>query len=492
MNSDEIIITDKEKKKKILCRKPINQIMNLEFLKNFSQSANIDSIITLYSSKQLYISPKLKIFQKKKVDNNNNKEAKRKISPNKEKNDLINKNIKNNLYNNKEVPHDNKENKNEKNEIRKYNYKKKININKHKLNKNKENNLILGNLIDNENEGTFDNNSLEKIKIIKFNDYINNKINGNEKNKNKKNNLFDVGSISHISKNGSSSAREKNIEEEIKNNNAFEKIVCDFIEEENCKVLFKKNELNKENIDNNNENNPINQQYKSKALKEIINNENNENYKNNNIKKKVNKKNHEKNKKSNQIATKFIDNIMIDSENDEVIIEKFVNDIFIDAVAINFVKLLFEEILNDFKKKKEKEKKKINELKNQENNIGIINSKKNNKEKYNNIGFMNYKKLTKELNNINTDKIKVNIKSKNNSDSKPLFKSLDGENQKEKNNLMESQENENSDSAYKRISTIPGVSKNFRFGFLRKSSIRREYQQRKYNTLNTDNSEKSK
>ena len=104
---------------------------------------------------------------------------------------------------------------------------------------------------------------------------------------------------------------------------------------------------------------------------------------------------------------------------------------------------------------------------------------------------MNYKKLTKELNNINTEKIKVNLKSKNNSDSKPLFKSLDDENQKEKNNLMESQENENSDSAYKRISTIPGVSKNFRFGFLRKSSIRREYQQRKYNTLNTDNSEKS-
>ena len=42
--------------------------------------------------------------------------------------------------------------------------------------------------------------------------------------------------------------------------------------------------------------------------------------------------------------------------------------------------------------------------------------------------------------------------------------------------------NENTDSAYKRISTIPGVSKNFRFGFLRKSSIRREYRQRKYNT----------
>ena len=51
--------------------------------------------------------------------------------------------------------------------------------------------------------------------------------------------------------------------------------------------------------------------------------------------------------------------------------------------------------------------------------------------------------------------------------------------------------NENTDSAYKRISTIPGDSKYFRFWFLRKSSIRREYRQRKYNTLNTDNFEKS-
>jgi len=77
--------------------------------------------------------------------------------------------------------------------------------------------------IDNENEGTFYNISLEKIKVIKWNDYINNKIKGNEKIKIKKNNLFDVGTISHLSKNGSSSAREKNIEEEIKNNNNFEK-----------------------------------------------------------------------------------------------------------------------------------------------------------------------------------------------------------------------------------------------------------------------------
>ena len=482
MNSDQIIITDKQNKGKILDRKPINQIMNLEFLKNFSKSANIDSIITLYSSKQLYISPKLKLFKKKKVD----KQNKINISPNKQKVELMNKN---NLNNNKQTSPNNKENKIEKYEIRKYNYKKKININKHKLNKNKnkDNNLILGNLIDNENEGTFDNNSLEKIKIIKFNDYINNKINIKEKNKNKKNNIFDMGSISHISKNGSSSAREKNIEEEIKNNNAFEKIVCDFVEEENCKILFKNNEFNKENIDNN-ENNQINQQYKSKALKEIIDIEENNN--NENVKRKY-KNNHEKEKNNDQIASEFIDSIMIESVNEVAAIEKFVDGIFIDSVALNFVKIIFEEILNEFKKKKEKEKRKIKEIRKHLDDIRIIDRKNNNKEIYNNIGFINYKKITNKLNNINNEKIDVNIKSENHSESKPLFKSFDEENEKEKNNLMESQEKESNDLDYRRITTIPGVSKNFRTGFLRKNSIRREYQQKKYGTLNVDNSEQS-
>ncbi len=40
-------------------------------------------------------------------------------------------------------------------------------MNKHKLNTNKDNNLILGSLINNETEGTFDNNSLKKQKLIK-------------------------------------------------------------------------------------------------------------------------------------------------------------------------------------------------------------------------------------------------------------------------------------------------------------------------------------
>ena len=296
-----------------------------------------------------------------------------------------------------------------------------------------------------------------------------------------------MGSISHISKNGSSSAREKNIEEEIKNNNAFEKIVCDFVEEENCKILFKNNEFNKENIDNN-ENNQINQQYKSKALKEIIDIEENNN--NENVKRK-DKNNHEKEKDNDQIASEFIDSIMIESVNEVAAIEKFVDGIFIDSVALNFVKIIFEAILNEFKKKKEKEKRKIKEIRKHLDDIRIIDRKNNNKEIYNNIGFINYKKITNKLNNINNEKIDVNIKSENHSESKPLFKSFDEENEKEKNNLMESQEKESNDLDYRRITTIPGVSKNFRTGFLRKNSIRREYQQKKYGTLNVDNSEQS-
>ena len=43
-------------------------------------------------------------------------------------------------------------------------------------------------------------------------------------------------------------------------------------------------------------------------------------------------------------------------------------------------------------------------------------------------------------------------------------------------------------SVYKKNRTIQGVSKNYRFGYLRKNSLRREYQQKKYNTLNSNNS----
>ena len=479
MNSNNNIITDNDIKNVILFRKPINKVMNINYLKTFSNTKNLDNIISLYSSRKSYISPKSKILKRKKIDNNN-KEIKRKISPDQQKHVIINKNIKNNLYNPK-VNGNSKENKKE---IKKYNYKRKVNMNKHKLNTNKDNNLILGSLIDNETEGTFDNNSLEKAKTNKIKNFI---INENEKNKNNRNNIFDMGSISHISKNGSSSAKDKNIEEEIKNNinnnnNPFEKIVCDFIEEENCKNLFHENDSNKENMVNNNENNPINQQYKSKALNQILNQNDN-----NNDKEKMGKtknKNHGKIKLYKQIISKFIDSILYESKNDVISVEKFVEDIFIESIAKNFVKIIFEEIMNEYKKKKEEEKNYINEN-NKKINLEINIKEINNNEKSNNIDIIDYKKIRNELNIIQASDEENKIILGNNTEPNNLNKLL--EEIKENNNLLQSQENKNIESVYERITTLPNVSKNFRFGFYRKNSIRREYQQRRYKTLNLDN-----
>ena len=152
-------ITNNESEKMKIFRKQINKIMNLNMLKNFEKLPNIDTIISLYSSKKSYISPK-----QKHLINNKNKEIKRNISPNNQKQN----NLLHNKNNNKEIPliNNNKENKNERKELKKYNYKKKIVINKQKLNKNRENNnLILGSLID-DNEGMFDSNSSEKLTQI--------------------------------------------------------------------------------------------------------------------------------------------------------------------------------------------------------------------------------------------------------------------------------------------------------------------------------------
>ena len=86
MNKNESLITNNkiekiQNKKEI--RKQIKNIMNLDDLKNFLKLSNIDSIISLYSSKKSYISPELKLSpRKKKIINNNSKEIiKKKISP---------------------------------------------------------------------------------------------------------------------------------------------------------------------------------------------------------------------------------------------------------------------------------------------------------------------------------------------------------------------------------------------------------------------------
>ena len=489
-------ITNNESEKMKIFRKQINKIMNLNMLKNFEKLPNIDTIISLYSSKKSYISPK-----QKHLINNKSKEIKRNISPNNQKQN----NLLHNRNNNKEIPliNNNKENKNERKELKKYNYKKKIVINKQKLNKNRENNnLILGSLID-DNEGMFDSNSLEKINTNKLKNYVNNKINEKEKSKNLGNNIFDMGSISHISKNGSSSAKEKIGEEEIKNNNPFEKIVCDFIEEKDCQNLFQENKNNDENVNNEN---PINIPYKSKALNEILKTETS----NTNINKEeiLIKKDKEQNDDTyKKIITKFADDIMKESKSEVILVEKFVEDIFkeslnkhlnknfieensqnadiilvkkfadeifIESISKNFVKILFDEILKGFKERQEKS---INTC------ININNSKK---EKYinNNIEILKYKKISEEINNNENDDIYItNKNSVNNSESKPSFHTLE----KKNNNLLKSQETKNIDSVYKRIATLPNVSKNFRFGFLKKNSIRREYQQKRYKTINSEN-----
>ena len=494
MNENDKKIINKEVPKMKVLRKSIKKIMNLNDLKNFMKLPNIDSIISLYSSKKSYISPKQGIIQRKKI---NNKKINPKILPKQHISDLPEKNI-------KEIINI-KENKNERKEIKKYNYKKKININKQKLEQNKDNNLILKCLID-DNEGTFDSNSLEKANNPnKLKNYINNKIIDIEKNKNSKNNIFDMGSISHISKNGSS-AKEKNIEEDIKNNNnAFEKIVYDFIEEENCKNLFMDDNDNNEN---NIENNPTKQQYKSKALKEILNNENNENKIEeimDDEKIELNEKIDliEKNEKENNeiIINKFMDGIMEESEKEVnvikefaddimkeskkevILVEEFVEDIFIEPLSIIFVKSLFDEIIKDFRKQKDEKNIYFN---NKNNNIKANNNILNNKEikdSNNNIDILNYKKMSEEINKSEDEDIyEEKINSGNNSD----FLEKEEDKKEKRNILFQSQKIKDVNSIYKRMKTLPGVSNYYRFGFLRKSSIRREYQQRKYNTLNTD------
>ena len=78
----------------------------------------------------------------------------------------------------------------------------------------------------------------------------------------------------------------------------------------------------------------------------------------------------------------------------------------------------------------------------------------------------------------------------NNSETKIIYRTLGEENEKnnENNILLQSQENKDMNSMYKKNRTIQGVSKIYRFGYLRKNSLRREYQQKKYNTLNSNNS----
>jgi len=287
------IISLNPKTKIINIRKPINKIMNLDnFLNknNISKSPKVISKNSIFFSKKSYISPTISSL----INHNSNKNIKKnspsnqlssinsktnkykspnynsKISPIKQKYNLLQNNIKNQLYiqrnNNKNIPLYKTENhhnyafhhKNKK----KNNYKNKIITNKEKISKNIDNNIIFNSLIDFDiSENNFNNSIQGKEKLKQYlnenknednfikcdinkdieinKDEFNILLNNNDSGKKGDNlinstNAFDVGSISNISKNGSNSVKEKNIEDENKTNNKdFENIINDLIEEEN-------------------------------------------------------------------------------------------------------------------------------------------------------------------------------------------------------------------------------------------------------------------
>lgn len=372
-----------------------------------------------------------------KLDKNNPKKIPN-ISSMKQNNNYLNHSIKSNLYNNskgkkkanfkkikipekiaKKVYSFNIRNKKNKisNDIKKNininnNYKNKIIINKEKLIKNLDNNLIFNSLIDIDKSCSFGSHSNEEKEKLKSENNINNnyikKCNINldynkddlnlalSSNESKRgdnlnsinNNVFDVGSISNISKNWSGSAKERIIDEEIKNNNkGFEKIINELIEEENCKSLFKPkkesnndNEIIQELIQNheirkdqeikneikekkdNHEENSDNLNDKSNKENESLNNSQKSEEKKFNQKEK--EKNEEKSKNKNnfldkknqKIIKKFIGNIINDSEshikNDiKKFIEKIINETEKEnkIIAKDFIKNLINEcIVNDF------------------------------------------------------------------------------------------------------------------------------------------------
>jgi hypothetical protein len=235
-----------------------------------------------------------------KNKNKNSKYVGSKISPVKRKYNFLQHNIKNELYvktnnnnNNKNITefktNEKAINKNhafnfkKKSNSKKKNYKDRILINKKKLSKNLDNNLIFSSLIDYESSDNNCSSSVrgkEKIKqylnedkkedqnkdnaikceigkdIFDINnkDMLNILMSNNSYRKKKGDNcinstyVLDVGSISHISKNGSISIKEKNMEDETKTNNKeFEKIINDLIGEDNCKNLFIENKKNTDN-----------------------------------------------------------------------------------------------------------------------------------------------------------------------------------------------------------------------------------------------------
>lgn len=434
-------------------------------------------------SKQKIIKPSFIYFNNR---NKSPKQANSNISPVKQSNNLLNQNIKKKLYNQRNIETKIPKNKtNDKAGSKKYsfniqkkknelnvnikkkinNYKNKIIINKEKL-KNINSKMILNSMTDTDNSYSFRNNSSEandKVRQAKKSNDIINDLNSQDRTNKEEfnnlflssndsakrenntnvanNNIFDVGSISNISKNGSGSAKGKNIEDVGKsnNNNAFEIIINEFAEEGKCNNLFnertdniKNNDNKNNNIENkddvNNDNGNLGKE--NNINKEIINEEKNNNNEiinangsfgeNENLEKiRINNENKE-NSIDNIIINKIIDkNAKLEDEKENE--EKVVDNNLIDNDEAN------ENDKNEIKEKK-KEIKEIKDEnldnfdKNDKNEIEEINSNKKEENGYdNNIGNEN----------------DIDIISKNENNNEVLVM-----NENEENKNMENIENE--------------------------------------------------
>jgi hypothetical protein len=250
----------------------VSSLLNHNSKKLFSKK------VSPQKSKKNLIKPTFIYFNNR---NKSPKQANSNISPFQKNNNLLNQNIKKKLYDQRNVEVKIPKNKtNDKAGNKKYsfniqkkkkelnvnikkkinNYKNKIIINKEKL-KNLNNKMILNSMTDTDNSYSFRNNSSEANDKVqqakKSNDLISQDRTNKEEFNNlflssndsakrdnninvANNNIFDVGSISNISKNGSGSAKGKNIEDVGKsnNNNAFENIINEFVEEGKCTNLF--------------------------------------------------------------------------------------------------------------------------------------------------------------------------------------------------------------------------------------------------------------
>ena len=413
----------------------VSSLLNHNSKKLFSKK------VSPQKSKKNLIKPTFIYFNNR---NKSPKQANSNISPFQKNNNLLNQNIKKKLYDQRNVEVKIPKNKtNDKTGNKKYsfniqkkkkelnvnikkkinNYKNKIIINKEKL-KNLNNKMILNSMTDTDNSYSFRNNSSEANDKVqqakKSNDLISQDRTNKEEFNNlflssndsakrdnninvANNNIFDVGSISNISKNGSGSAKGKNIEDVGKsnNNNAFENIINEFVEEGKCTNLFNEKTDNIKSIENKNnnlENKGDNLDKENDKTKDIINEEKNNNNNNELINESINRNEYFEENEN-------LENFRINNENKENSLENIIiNKVIEKNVKLEFEKEKEENIsvdminndeINENNKKELKEEEIKDENfgeydKNNENEIEEINAnKKEENENCNNLGNEN-------------------------------------------------------------------------------------------------------